>query len=105
MAEIIAATSGIAGLLTLAIEVSKISKIYVEGVYGASRVVTSILSELKGLKQILFELDELYTGVDYGSSDPSLGLLHAQGQLHCFILSGLVNLRFMSSARLVGYNF
>lgn len=92
MAEIIAATSGIAGLLTLAIEVSKISKVYVEGVYGASQAVASILSELKGLKQILFELDDLYTGVDYGSPDPWLISLSAQGQLHRFILNGLVGL-------------
>lgn len=91
MAEIIAAASGIAGLLTLAIEVSKISKIYVDGVFGASQAVASILSELKGLKQILFELDELYTGVDYGSPDPSLLLLNAQGQLRCFILRGSVS--------------
>ena len=85
MAEIIGATSGIAGLLTLAIEVSKISKIYVEGVYSASTAVASILGELKGLKQVLLELDDLDTGVNDGYSNPSLMLLNAEGQLHCFI--------------------
>lgn len=92
MAEIIAATSGIAGLMTLAIEVFKISKIYVEGVYGASKAVASILSELKGLKQVLWELDDLYTGIDYGAPNPPLVLSNAEGQLQCFILSGLVEL-------------
>lgn len=85
MAEILAATSGVAGLLTLTIEVFKISKIYVEGVCGAPNAVAAILSELRSLKQILLELDDLYTDVDYGSAIPQLRLINDQGQLLNFI--------------------
>ena len=64
MVEVLAAVSGIAGLLSLTIEVCKISKVYIDGVHGASRSIVSIVAELKGLKQVLWELDELYAAED-----------------------------------------
>lgn len=59
MAEVLAIASGIAGLLSLTIEVSRISSTYVKGVKSASESAKGLLQELKVLKQVLFELDNL----------------------------------------------
>jgi len=59
MAEILGIASGIAGLLSLTIEVYSTSAKYVSGVKNASSTINEILRELKALKTILTKLDEV----------------------------------------------
>jgi Fungal N-terminal domain of STAND proteins len=59
MAEPISISSGIAGLLTLAITVADKSYQYASDVRGASATVASYLQELSAMKAILFKLNEL----------------------------------------------
>lgn len=59
MADILAIASGIAGLLSLTIEVYRISATYIKGVRSAPDSVRRILQELQLLKQVLLELDQL----------------------------------------------
>jgi len=59
MADILAIASGIAGLLSLTIEVYRISATYIKGVRSAPDSVRRILQELQLLKQVLLELDKL----------------------------------------------
>ncbi|KAI9878652.1 MAG: hypothetical protein M1830_000323 [Pleopsidium flavum] len=64
MTEVLALASGIAGLLNLTIEVYKISATYISGVHGASKAVQSLLRELKALRTVLLDLDELAAGIN-----------------------------------------
>ncbi|KAI9888557.1 MAG: hypothetical protein M1814_006827 [Vezdaea aestivalis] len=59
MAEAFAIVSGVAGLLTLTIEVYSTSARYISGVRGASTAAQDLLRELKALKKILSDLDDL----------------------------------------------
>ncbi|KAN0114628.1 Ankyrin repeat-containing domain protein [Hyaloscypha variabilis] len=59
MAEILGVASGIAGLLSLTIEVYSTSAKYISGVKNASSTINEILRELKALKTILTELDKV----------------------------------------------
>ena len=58
MAEVLGIASGIAGLLSLTIEVYSTSAHYISGVKNASASVHEVLRELKALKNILSELDQ-----------------------------------------------
>lgn len=58
MAEVLAVASGIAGLLSLTIEVYSVSSRYISCVQQASRSILDIQRELKVLKTILSELDK-----------------------------------------------
>jgi hypothetical protein len=58
MAEVLGIASGIAGLLSLTIEVYASSARYINGVKNASATINDILRELKSLKNILIELDK-----------------------------------------------
>lgn len=74
MAEALGIASGIAGLLSLTIEVYRISATYVSGVHGATKAIHDLLRELKHLKKVLLELDELATslnGEDLFGAKPS----------------------------------
>jgi len=66
MAETLALASGIAGLLSLTIEVYATSSKYVAGVRGAKGAIRDILRELRELKIILTQLDSL---LEYGGDD------------------------------------
>ena len=59
MAEVLAVVSGVAGLLSLAIEVSKILKEYTASVSDAKEDVKHLLQELQALKEILWQIDAL----------------------------------------------
>jgi hypothetical protein len=59
MAEVLGIASGIAGLLSLTIEVYAISARYISGVKNASSAIQEILRELKALKTVLTQLDKL----------------------------------------------
>ncbi|KAI4215901.1 MAG: hypothetical protein LQ351_001889 [Letrouitia transgressa] len=59
MAEILAVVSGIAGLLTLTIEVHKASARYILGVQNASRTVRQLLTELNALTRVLLDLSDV----------------------------------------------
>src|SRR5579862_241053 len=59
MAEVLALASGIAGLLSLTIEVYSISAKYIGCVKNASAAVNDVLRELKSLKTVLMELDKV----------------------------------------------
>jgi hypothetical protein len=56
--------SGIAGLLTLTIEGSRLTVSYVTKTRNATKTVQAIIQELKGLKTVLGELDSLFDFVD-----------------------------------------
>ena len=64
MAEVLAVASGIAGLLTLAIETYRISKTCITRVHNASKQAKDMLSELGALKKVLLDLDDLMAGMD-----------------------------------------
>jgi hypothetical protein len=64
MAEILGIASGIAGLLTLTVEVIKISSNYVSEVHGASHTVRRLVNELEDLKTVLLRIDQITTETD-----------------------------------------
>jgi hypothetical protein len=64
MADGLSVASGVAGLLTLTIEVSRLAVSYVTKIRNATKTVKSILRELKELKTVLSELDSLLDFVD-----------------------------------------
>ena len=59
MAEPFSVTCGVAGLLSLAIELFKISKKYAENVNGASRAITDLIRELRNLQSVLLQIEAL----------------------------------------------
>ena len=56
--------AGIAGILSLTIEVSKITTSYIRGVRDASSGIHSLVRELQALKRVLIQLDELASELD-----------------------------------------
>lgn len=64
MAEVIGIASGVAGLLSLTIEVVRISSTYINGVRGASSTVQRFLKELESLKGVLAKIDEMTKKMD-----------------------------------------
>jgi ankyrin repeat domain-containing protein 50 len=65
MAEVLGLASGIAGLLSLTIEVYATTAKYIGAVKNASSTIQSILRELKSLKTVLTELDKLVEQADF----------------------------------------
>lgn len=59
MAEVLAIASGIAGILSLTIEVIGISYKYIAGVRGASDAVQGFVKELEELKVVLLKIEEI----------------------------------------------
>ena len=59
MAEVIGVASGIAGLISLTIEVFGISYRYISEVRGASGTVNRFLGELENLKGVLLKIERL----------------------------------------------
>lgn len=59
MAEVFAVASGVAGLISLTIEVFGISYRYVAEVRSASESVRRFLSELESLKEVLLKIERL----------------------------------------------
>jgi hypothetical protein len=59
MAEALGIASGAAGLLSLAIEVTKLSYTYIASVQGAPKSLTSYIGELATLTSILLQLDDV----------------------------------------------
>ncbi|KAG5655370.1 hypothetical protein KAF25_006873 [Fusarium avenaceum] len=59
MAEALGITSGAAGLLSLAIEVTKLSYTYIASVRGAPKSLTSYIGELATLTSVLLQLDDV----------------------------------------------
>jgi hypothetical protein len=59
MAEALGIASGIAGLLSLTIQIFSTTTNYVRGVHGASETVRGLIKELKDLKVALTALDDL----------------------------------------------
>ncbi|KAH7215263.1 ankyrin repeat-containing domain protein [Fusarium oxysporum] len=59
MAEALGIASGAAGLLSLAIEVTKLSYTYIASVRGAPKSLTSYIGELATLTSVLLQLDDL----------------------------------------------
>jgi hypothetical protein len=62
--EGLAIASGVAGLLSLTIEVCRISAKYINGIRGATEAVQALLRELKALEKALMNLDELVESID-----------------------------------------
>ncbi|KAL9046990.1 MAG: hypothetical protein Q9214_000321 [Letrouitia sp. 1 TL-2023] len=87
MAEILAVVSGIAGLLTLTIEVHKASARYILGVQSASRTVRQFLSELNALTRVLLDLSDVVDQLSdssafAGKPMSTLEALKASGQCY-----------------------
>ena len=59
MAEVLGVVSGVAGLISLTIEVFGISYRYISGVRGASDTVSRFLGELENLKGVLLKIEHL----------------------------------------------
>ncbi|KAJ9419399.1 ankyrin repeat-containing domain protein [Fusarium oxysporum] len=59
MAEALGIASGAAGLLSLAIEVTKLSYTYIASVRGAPKSLTSYIGELATLTSVLLQIDDL----------------------------------------------
>ncbi|KAI6762433.1 hypothetical protein HG530_008413 [Fusarium avenaceum] len=59
MAEALGIASGAAGLLSLAIEVTKLSYTYIASVRGTPKSLTSYIGELATLTSVLLQLDDL----------------------------------------------
>ena len=64
MAEVIGIASGIAGLMSLTIEVCKITHSYVTGVSGASSTVQRFLGELEDLRMLFAKIDSMIKATD-----------------------------------------
>ena len=85
MAEVLGIASGVAGLLSLTIEVIKITSAYINGVHGASTTMRRLLSELESMENVLVKIDELTKTMDgvqvFGEGDHSC-LLSVQDGKH-----------------------
>ena len=64
MAEVLGIASGVAGLISLTIEVFGISYKYVHGVRDASSSVRQFLTELEALQKVLFRVDQVAKKTD-----------------------------------------
>ena len=64
MAEVLGIASGIAGLLSLTIEVFNISYKYINGVRDASGSVRQLLMELGDLQTVLLRVEQVAKGTD-----------------------------------------
>ncbi|KAF4495093.1 Ankyrin repeat domain containing protein 50 [Fusarium agapanthi] len=62
MAEVLGIASGAAGLLSLAIEATKLSYTYIASVRGAPKSLTSYIGELTTLTSVLLQLEDLRQG-------------------------------------------
>lgn len=104
MAEIIALVSGIAGLLTLAIEVHKAGAKYILGVRNASRTARQFLSELNAFTRVLIDLSDVVDQISESSAFASkpmstLEALKASGECYAELegLSKMLNDRATES--------
>lgn len=100
MAEVLGIASGVAGLLSLTIEVIQISSTYINGVRGAFSTVQRFLKELESLKCVLAKIDEMTKKTDdiqvFGEDGHSCLLSVQDGQHY---LELLVNVRNKLDAR------
>ena len=71
MAEVLASASAIAGLVSLAVQLSQISFGYISNVMGASKAQKSYLQELSALTSTLLQLQQ---AIDLPGTDQLVGL-------------------------------
>ena len=64
MAEVLAIASGVAGLMSLTIDVFQISSDYITKVHNASNTVQRFLRELEDLKGVLIKIDQIAKNAD-----------------------------------------
>ena len=106
MAEVLGIASGIAGLLSLTIEVIQISSVYINGVRGASSAVQHFLKELENLKSILAKIDEMTKRTEdtqvFGDDSYSCLLSVQDGQHYSDLL---VNVRNRLDSRVTDGSF
>lgn len=69
MAEALGIASGAAGLLSLAIEVTKLSYTYIASVRGAPKSLTSYIAELTTLTSVLLQLEDLIQAKRFNSQN------------------------------------
>ncbi|SCN99709.1 related to ankyrin [Fusarium fujikuroi] len=69
MAEALGIASGAAGLLSLAIEVTKLSYTYIASVRGAPKSLTSYIAELTTLTSVLLQLEDLIQAKGFNSQN------------------------------------
>ena len=106
MAEVLGIMSGIAGLLSLTIEVIQISSTYVNGIRGASSTVQCFLKELENLRSVLAKIDDMTKKTDgiqvFGDNGNSCLLSIQEGKLY---LELLINIRNKLDARATDGSF
>ena len=85
MAEVLGTASGVAGLLSLTIEMIKITSTYINSVQGASPTMRRLLSELESMEDVLVKIDQLTKTMNavrvFGKGDHSC-LLSVQDGKH-----------------------
>ena len=64
MAEVLGIASGVAGLMSLTIEVFQISYDYIDKVYNASNTIRLFLKELQDLKIVLIKVEQMTKSTD-----------------------------------------
>ncbi|CZR48106.1 uncharacterized protein FPRO_12716 [Fusarium proliferatum ET1] len=69
MAEALGIASGAAGLLSLAIEVTKLSYTYIASVRGSPKSLTSYIAELTTLTSVLLQLEDLIQAKRFNSQN------------------------------------
>ena len=95
MAEVLGVASGVAGLLSLTIEVIKITSTYINGVHGASTTMRRLLSELESMEDVLVKIDTLSKTMDgvqvFGEGDRSCLLSVRDGKHYLGLLIDVRN--------------
>ncbi len=106
MAEVLGIASGIAGLLSLTVEVIQISSTYINGVRGSSSTVQRFLKELENLRSVLAKIHDMTKKIDgiqvFGDNGDSCLLSIQEGKLY---LELLVNVRNKLDARATDGSF
>ena len=64
MAEVLGVASGVAGLMSLTIEVFQISYDYIDKIYNASNTIRHFLKELQDLKIVLTKVEQMTKSTD-----------------------------------------
>lgn len=82
MAEAVAFASGIAGLLSLAIQITTLSHRYISGFKGASKAVQSLFRELSALEKVFKQLHAIANNPEFSKFEAHLQALLGVAECH-----------------------
>ena len=92
MAEVLGVASGVAGLMSLTIEVFQISYDYIDKIYNASNTIRHFLKELQDLKIVLTKVEQMTKSTDdreiFGD-DPSCLLSIGESNVYVYFLGSI----------------